>query len=385
MRILFACTRGAGHFNPAVPFVDACLRAGNEALVVGPPPLAETAERAGYGFRAGAVPPEEEMGPVWGRVPSLGFEEAERLVIGEIFATLNVRAMLPAMRAVVEEWRPDVILREPAEFASAVVAEETGVPHVQVGIGLVSSHRRLMAMAAEAVDGWRAGLMDAIMATPYLTLFPESLEDPDVPPPAGSHRFRDPAADALPGAALPDWWPGDDRPLVYVTFGSQAAGAPMAAPIYGVAAEAIAALEARVLLTTGPMDGAAPQPPGPHVHVTEWVPHADVLPHAALVVCHGGSGTTLGALAAGVPLVFTPLFADQPENAKRVAAAGAGVVVDPREPDAMRSAIDPADLRGAIETVLADGAYAQAAGSIAAEIRALPAAGDAVAVLEAAA
>ena len=384
MRVLFACTRGAGHFNPAVPFVDACLRAGHEALVVGPPPLAETAARAGYGFRAGAVPPDEEMGPVWGRVPGLSFEEAERLVIGEIFATLNVRAMLPEMRTAVQEWRPDVILREPAEFASAIVAEEIGIPHVQVGIGLVSSHRHLMSMAAEAVDGRRTGLMDAIMATPYLTLFPAALEDPDVPPPPATHRFGDPAPEAPP-ASLPDWWAGDDRPLVYVTFGSQAAGAPMAAPIYGVAAAAIAALEARVLLTTGPMDGAAPQPPGPHVHVAEWVPQADVLPHAEVVVCHGGSGTTLGALAAGVPLVFTPLFADQPENARRVAAVGAGIVVDPREPDAMRSAIDPADLRDAIATVLADDAYAQAAGSIAAEIRALPPADGAVAVLEAAA
>jgi hypothetical protein len=59
------------------------------------------------------------------------------------------------------------------------------------------------------------------------------------------------------------------------------------------------------------------------------VPQQDVLPDAALVVCHGGSGTTFGALAAGVPLVFVPMFADQRPNAERVEELGAGVVVPP--------------------------------------------------------
>jgi UDP:flavonoid glycosyltransferase YjiC (YdhE family) len=44
---------------------------------------------------------------------------------------------------------------------------------------------------------------------------------------------------------------------------------------------------------------------------------------------HGGSGSTLGALAAGVPLAVLPLFADQPQNARRGAEVGAGVAVEP--------------------------------------------------------
>jgi UDP:flavonoid glycosyltransferase YjiC (YdhE family) len=64
------------------------------------------------------------------------------------------------------------------------------------------------------------------------------------------------------------------------------------------------------------------------VHVEPWVDQADVLAHADLVVCHGGSGTVFGALAAGVPLVVVPVFADQFVNGERVAASGAGVVVE---------------------------------------------------------
>ena len=53
-----------------------------------------------------------------------------------------------------------------------------------------------------------------------------------------------------------------------------------------------------------------------------------VFPFASMVLCHGGSGTTYGALAAGLPIVFVPMFADQRTNAKLITVAGAGVVVD---------------------------------------------------------
>ena len=120
MRVLFASTRGAGHFNPLVPFIDACLRGGHEVLVAGPPSLAETVDRAGYPFWPGAAPPEDELGAAWSRVPAASSrDEAEAIVIGEIFAGLNVRAMLPRLHAACEQWRPDLVLHEPAEFASA--------------------------------------------------------------------------------------------------------------------------------------------------------------------------------------------------------------------------------------------------------------------------
>ena len=109
------------------------------------------------------------------------------------------------------------------------------------------------------------------------------------------------------------------------------------------------------------------------------MPQQDVLGHAAMAVVHGGSGSTLGAIAAGVPLVVVPLFADQPENARRVAAVGAGLSVEPdREaPDATE---DP--LRSAIETVLGDPSYRERARALADELRAQPPVDDAVPLLE---
>jgi MGT family glycosyltransferase len=62
-----------------------------------------------------------------------------------------------------------------------------------------------------------------------------------------------------------------------------------------------------------------------NVTVTRWVRHADVLPHCSAVITHGGHGTVMKALIAGVPLVVVPLGRDQPGNAARVIHAGAGL------------------------------------------------------------
>ena len=104
-----------------------------------------------------------------------------------------------------------------------------------------------------------------------------------------------------------------------------------------------------------------------------WVDQARVLNHADLVVCHGGSGTTLAALAAGVPLVMVPLFADQFENARRIAKTGAGRVVETQiTADGARS-INPAaapEITTSIEDVLGDVTYRDRAQAIAAEMAA---------------
>jgi UDP:flavonoid glycosyltransferase YjiC (YdhE family) len=61
------------------------------------------------------------------------------------------------------------------------------------------------------------------------------------------------------------------------------------------------------------------------VVVVRSAPHRDVLEHAALAITHCGHGTTLKALAAGVPMVCMPMGRDQDDTAARVVHAGAGV------------------------------------------------------------
>ena len=121
-------------------------------------------------------------------------------------------------------------------------------------------------------------------------------------------------------------------------------------------------------------DPAALGPVAPNVHVARWIPQADVLPHADALICHGGSGTVTGTLAAGVPAVVVPFIADQYHNARRVSELGAGVTLE---------AEDIVRLPDAVRALLADGSYREAAGRVAAEMRELPPVDTATAILRA--
>ena len=88
---------------------------------------------------------------------------------------------------------------------------------------------------------------------------------------------------------------------------------------------ALGTLPVRGLLTTGPaLDPASVRAPA-NVKVVRSAPHAHVLEHASAVVTHGGHGTVIKSLAAGVPLVVMAHGRDQADNAKRVTTRGAGI------------------------------------------------------------
>ncbi len=384
MRILMTTRGSAGHLIPLAPFGHACLRAGHEVLVAAQEQHRANVARAGLAFAGTADPPRDEWMAQMAQFSRLGVDEANAQMIGEFFAGIDVRAALPGQRAIVEDWRPDVIVRETCEFAGALTAELTGIPLVRVGIGLAATEEYAIGIAAAAVDRARGDLGlapdpdgDRLRETPYLTMVPAPLEHGVAETGAHALRFAHPMAAG--GAPLPDWWPGNDDPLVYVTFGSVTAGAhlPYFPTLYRAAIAALAPLRARILLTVGDHRDHAELGPLPaNVHVERWVDHDAVAAQAAAVVCHGGYGTTLGTLSHGVPLVVMPLFsADQWANAAAVAAAGAGVALDAERGTRAVLGLPGDDTLGAlapaVRRVLADPAYRQAARGIAAAMGAL--------------
>jgi UDP:flavonoid glycosyltransferase YjiC (YdhE family) len=374
MRVLAACSLGgAGHLDPLVPFLAAARRRGDDTLVVGPPGMRDLVGRTGFPFVAGAQPGEDEVAPIRERLPVAPPDEA--LVLGnrELFGRLAATAMVPAVERACAEWRPDLVLRDPCEYASAVVVPPLGIPAAQVAISLAEGEAASIDAAAPALEGHRPGTTGEVRASPYLTRFPASL---DPSPFADTVRYHPPPP--APGPPLPDWWGGSDAPLVYLTFGTVLGHMSIAAGAYRTALRAVAGLDARVLLTVGrAVDPAGLGPVPDNVHVEAWVDQADVLASADLVACHGGSGTVLGALTAGVPLVVVPLFADQFENARRVAATGAGqvVIAAPKAGRPGRNPIDEGDapqLASAIATVLATTGHRDQAERLAAEVAAAP-------------
>jgi MGT family glycosyltransferase len=126
------------------------------------------------------------------------------------------------------------------------------------------------------------------------------------------------------------------------------------------AADALGQLPVRGLVTTGPAVDPAVICAAGNVTVTRWVRHADVLPHCSAVITHGGHGTVMKALIAGVPLVLVPLGRDQPDNAGRVVHAGAGI--------RLRKNAAAGALRAAVGRVIEDPIYRAAARQMAARL-----------------
>jgi UDP:flavonoid glycosyltransferase YjiC (YdhE family) len=369
MRVLVTSTANAGHFAPLRPVLDALANRRHELLVVAPPGLAEQVRDAGYPYRPGGEPPAAEVAAIWDRVATASRDEAAILVNREIFGRLDTEAMLPSVEGVCDDWRPDLVVHEPAEFASAVVAERRGLRQIQVAIGLARVEGASVVIARPALERYGAGLVSSVLAAPYVTRFPASLDPSPYP---STHRFRESAPGSSP---LPDWWSGSDAPLVYISFGTVAGRLPIGPAVYRAATRAAAGLPARVLLTMGrtraaTVVGEVP----PNLHVEPWVDQSAALAAADVVVCHGGAGTTFGALAAGRPVVVVPLMADQPTNARLVASAGAGLVVPPEAPtgDAAAETALAARLRAAIQRLLDDPSFTAAARSVGAEMNALP-------------
>ena len=352
---------------PVVGVAQALGRLGHDPLVLVPPSLAEAASEAGVAVRVGGEPPRSVIDAVWERVRAGPPEAVVGLIDRELFADRGTEAMLPAARDLFDVWRPEMVVREPCEYATAVLAHGAGVAQLQIGVSQSAIELEVLEMVAGTIERYGAGVVAVIMAAPYLTSFPASL-DPSAWPDTRRFRLQAPA-----WAPLTDWWPGDRRPLVYVTFGTVLGHLPESRAAYRSALDAVADLPARVLMTVGhAMDPASLVPVPSNTHIERWVFQGDVFREARLVVCHGGSGTTFGALAAGLPLVVCPLFADQTANARLVHEAGAGLAVFTNNDGAggLRSldSADVAALRRAIELVLAEPTYRQTAGRLAAEI-----------------
>jgi MGT family glycosyltransferase len=146
-------------------------------------------------------------------------------------------------------------------------------------------------------------------------------------------------------------WPETNRdPLIVLSFSTSYMDQQALAQR---ALDAVAGLPVRVLLIAGPaLDTRALRLPA-NARAAAYVPHRTVFPHAALVVTHAGWQTVNAALADGVPLVWVPDGRDQPDNAARVVACGAGVRV--------RKNASPGKLRRVIARALNDAALKRGA------------------------
>jgi UDP:flavonoid glycosyltransferase YjiC (YdhE family) len=112
------------------------------------------------------------------------------------------------------------------------------------------------------------------------------------------------------------------------------------------------------------------------VYMTSSIPHTWLFPQMATVVHHGGVGTTAAGLAAGVPSIITPFFADQPFWARRAYELGVGPKPIPRR----RLTVD--NLTQAIERAISDAKMRERAASLGERIRAENGIARAITIIE---
>jgi UDP:flavonoid glycosyltransferase YjiC (YdhE family) len=299
----------------------------------------------------------------------------------EGYVVPHTRSALPGVAAAVESFRPDVLAVDQHAVAGALAAHRYGLPWATLATGSMELTRPYLAVfpkVEEWIRGHLAGLWSAaglpgepphdLRFSPHLTLAfttpalagTDGLPHEHVNPllDVGAVEFVGPALGERAGTVDFPWQRLDPaRPRVLVTVGTLSGD--FASDFHGRMLSALRPLAGRlqaiVVAPGGP--GGPGESVAEHVLVVPRVPILDLLPHLSAVVCHGGMNTVSETLAHGVPLVIAPMKSDQPINATRVAAAGAGIRVN-----FFRAR--PEALRAAVCAVLDDPAYRAAAGRI---------------------
>lgn len=379
-RILFTCRPLSGHFDPMLPLAAAARASGHTVAFASGDPVVGRARDAGFtAFEAG---PADTFRAEWAsRFPgftTLVGDAQRKFFFTEIFANLELAPRAVDLESIMSAWQPDLVVHEMAELAAPLVSTARGIPYVDVGYGSLIPRALLEEAGAAAAAHWRAsGLEPHPLAGVFRYLYvdpcPPALQNPEIADVAAVQRMRPAAGEAQ--VTERSTWLEDlpHRPTVYVTLGT----------IWNTDLDVfrlvIEALRDRVnlIVTVGRQNDPAllgPQPRG--VIIRSYIPQHELLPWCDAVVAHGGSGTVLGALAHGVPLLVVPQGADQWSNAEQIVTAGAGQRL-------LRDELSAVAVRDCVMALLSEPSYRQAASNIKDEIRAMPSATDAIVGLEA--
>jgi len=366
MRVLLTSAPLRGHLATLVPAGRSLRAAGHEVVLAVADELRDEAVRAGLTVvSTGPGPGPEGLAEAGGGIAHAPHAH------GRLFGAMAVAA-LPVVTALVRDGHPDLVVSERAEFAGPVAAHRYGVAHVEMHWGVAELPGYRLGAAAElATELGGAGLPEpALRFDPW----PPALRD------EWARRHRDVRHVPYDGPTAPPVWLGRPpaRPRVGLTMGTVlprldggiATLRGLVDRLADAGVELVLALADDLVAELGPLPAAV-------VHAG-WLPLAPLAASCALLVHHGGHGTTLTALAAGCPQVMLPVFDDQFGNAAAAATAGAGVAITRRD----AAAADPDALAARCLAVLAEPARAAAARSVARAIAAMPGPATTVHALE---
>jgi MGT family glycosyltransferase len=158
---------------------------------------------------------------------------------------------------------------------------------------------------------------------------------------------------------VPHFAAHDDKPLIYVSFGSLGAAD---VELYQRMIELFAKLPYRFLMNVGDYIGEYSDVPA-NVHLESWYPQPAVVPHVDLFIHHGGNNSFNEALYFGKPALILPFCWDGLDNAKRITDTGYGL-------DLPRYTWRDEELSSAIASLIGDAAMKERLAKVAAHMQA---------------
>ncbi len=371
LRLLVAAFGDPGHAFPAMGLGCELASRGHEVVI-------ETWER----WRG----PVEDLG--------LRFAGAEEYVVfpppAEGEGTAGPAEAARALRPLLEDLQPHVVVTDILTLAPALAAEVAGIPRATLIPHLYPVHEPGMPFFAVGVQpprtpfgrvGWRMG--QPVLETGLRRGRGEMNEQRERLGLPSLRRFHGGISASLalvgtfPQLEYPrSWLPGvevtgpiefelpfqdievpeGDDPLILV---APSTAQDRDGKMVRVALEALANEPVRVVATTNRVEPATRIEVPPNAVLVDWLSYSQMMPLASLVICHGGHGTVARALAAGVPVLASPAGGDMFENGARIDWAGVGLSVPGR-------LWSPAAGRWAVRRILGDSSFGARAGEIAA-------------------
>lgn len=368
VRFLFSFAGDSGHFFPLVPVARSAQAAGHTVAFACRPRMVSTVERAGFAaFSTGVDEGAEQK-----RIPLRELDpQREDRALRDGFAGWMAQQRAAGMLSRCTDWQPDLCVCDETDFGAMVAAQRLELPYASVLVSVSGSFVRPQLLAEPLTQLRLANGLpadpDLDMLSRYLVLCPApaSLRDPAWPLPATAHHFR-PDEPQATTATPPLPWLADlaDRPTVYVTLGT--VFNLESGDLFSRILAGLRTLPVNVVATVGrQLDPAELGPQPGNVHIERFIPQSAILPRCQAVVSHGGSGSVVGALSHGLPMVLIPMGADQPNNAARCASLGVATVLD-------AVSATPAQITAAVSAVLSHREYRQAALRLREQFAALP-------------
>jgi zeaxanthin glucosyltransferase len=412
-RIGFITLYATGHLNPSIVLARTLQQQGHEAVFFNILDTSHAITSAGLRLVsfAEAEYPVGALKPTMQKIAELSGSAAFAYYVERM--VLFFRTSFRDLPELIRRERIDLLVIDQVQYGGATIAEHLGIPFVSLANALLvnredvipppvmlwpfdpspagiernrkgwaaidKAYAMLLPVVNEQRRTWNLPkynnlLEDSFSPLAQICQQPPVLEFPRPQAPDTLHLVGHLQDEHLSRDVPFPWEWLDGRPLIYASCGTLQ---NRLEHVFRAIIEACAPLDAQIVIALG-KDALSPEIFGAvpaNIKLLPYTPQAELLRRASLCILHAGLNTTLDCLTNGVPMVTIPIASEQPGIAMRIAHLGAGTVVPLAD-------VSVASLSTAIQTVLTQPTYREAARSAAREIAKLDPTAAAVRVIE---